>query len=91
VVLLENDENILGRHLHFLVVPSQATEPQPEGASNGFGMELPPGGISLEEVEKEIILRAYGKCGRNKSRTARFLKMPRHVLIYRLKKLGLEE
>ena len=51
--------------------------------------ELPDEGIPLEQIEKQIILKAYERCGRNKSRTARFLHIPRHVLLYRLKKMGL--
>jgi DNA-binding NtrC family response regulator len=54
-------------------------------------LELPDEGIALEDFEKEIILKAYEKCGRNKSRTARFLNIPRHVLLYRLKKIRFEE
>jgi DNA-binding NtrC family response regulator len=48
------------------------------------------GGIGLEDIEKEVILGAFEKCGRNKSKTARFLKLPRHILLYRLKKYGIE-
>ena len=86
IVLLENEETILGRHLHFLVSSAPATVRQPRQLL----LELPDEGIALEEIEKEIILKAYEKCGHNKSRTARFLSLPRHVLIYRLKKMGLE-
>lgn len=88
VVLLENEETILGRHLHFLNARS-STAPA-GGTVNGFRVELPEEGIGLEEIEKEIILKAFEKCRRNKSKTARFLRMPRHVLTYRLKKYGFE-
>jgi DNA-binding NtrC family response regulator len=86
IVLLENDETILGRHLSFLVsnTPSPATS-----LPGQMLLELPDEGIALEEVEKEIIRKAFEKCGRNKSRTARYLSIPRHVLLYRLKKMGL--
>jgi DNA-binding NtrC family response regulator len=88
VILLENEETILARHLHFLGPQASAEAP---AVSDVLRMELPDQGISLEEIEKHIILEAYEKCQRNKSKTARFLKMPRHILIYRLKKLGIEE
>ncbi|ABK18629.1 sigma-54-dependent transcriptional regulator [Syntrophobacter fumaroxidans] len=88
VVLLENDENVLGRHLHFLSPPGKG-EPEPSGER--FTVGLPQEGIGLEEMEKEIILKAYDKCGKNKSKTARFLRLPRHVLLYRLKKYGIED
>jgi DNA-binding NtrC family response regulator len=87
VVLLENEETILGRHLHFLVKP---TSSEPQLPSGDFRVDLPKDGIALEEIEKEIIQRAYEHCGRNKSRAARYLRIPRHVLLYRLKKHGID-
>jgi len=50
---------------------------------------LPEDGISLVEMEKEIIRRALVICGGNRSKTALFLSIPRHVLIYRLEKYDL--
>jgi two-component system NtrC family response regulator len=47
---------------------------------------LPPGGLSLVELEKEVIRRALALCGGNQSRTAAYLGIPRHVLLYRLEK-----
>jgi DNA-binding NtrC family response regulator len=87
VVLLENDDMIVGRHLHFLdsdLPESGALQPEK------FSMVLPDEGIGLEEIEKQVILEAFKKCGPNKSKTARFLHLPRHVLLYRLKKYGIE-
>ncbi len=86
VVLLENDDMILGRHLHFLD-PDRIESP---AQAERFSIALPDGGIGLEEIEKEVILQAFDKCGKNKSKTARFLKLPRHILLYRLKKYGIE-
>jgi len=96
VVLLENDDTILGRHLQFL--GSHKTEPEhPMAVStlnalnkDKFSMVLPDGGIALADIEKQVILQAFQKCGANKSKTARFLQLPRHVLLYRLKKYGIE-
>ncbi len=88
VVLLEADETILGRHLHFL--GEQVGEPS-RPAPEKFALELPEQGIALQEIEQQIILQAYEKCARNKAKTARFLRLPRHVLIYRLKKYGIEK
>lgn len=50
---------------------------------------LPPGGFSLVELEKEAIRRALALCGGNQTRTAEFLGIPRHVLVYRLSKYDL--
>ncbi len=87
VVLLENEDTVLGRHLHFLESPPQAAGAPPV---ESYSLELPDEGIGLEEIEKDVILRAFEKCGKNKSRTARFLKLPRHIFLYRLKKYGVE-
>ena len=87
VVLLENDDMILGRHLHFL--DHDKVEPS-AGRPEEFNMVLPDGGIGLDEIEKQVIFQAREKCGANKSKMARFLKLPRHVLLYRLKKYGIE-
>ncbi len=50
---------------------------------------LPSDGLSLVEMEKEIIRRALVICGGNRSKTALFLSIPRHVLIYRIDKYDL--
>ncbi len=87
VVLLEQDENILGRHLNFLVSPFDEAQP---GEQSGFFFQLPESPISFDEIEAQIIVKAYEKCKKNKSKTARFLKVPRHILTYKMKKLGLD-
>jgi DNA-binding NtrC family response regulator len=51
-----------------------------------FLPDLPAGGISLEEVEKELIASALARSEGNRSEAARLLQIPRHVLIYRLEK-----
>ncbi|MBW2465712.1 MAG: sigma-54-dependent Fis family transcriptional regulator [Deltaproteobacteria bacterium] len=51
--------------------------------------DIPPDGISLEEIEKGLIVKALEKSGGNRSQAARLLKIPRHVLIYRLEKFDL--
>ena len=87
VVLLENEDMILGHHLHFLDHdPLGQSASQPEK----LNIVLPDGGVGLEEIEKQVIYQAREKCGANKSKMARFLRLPRHVLLYRLKKYGIE-
>jgi two-component system NtrC family response regulator len=51
--------------------------------------DIPHDGISLEEVEKGLIIKALEKSNGNRSQAARLLKIPRHVLIYRLEKFDL--
>lgn len=52
-------------------------------------VEIPDEGISLEEIEKNYIRKALEKAGQNRSKAARLLKVPRHVLLYRIEKFGL--
>ena len=51
--------------------------------------ELPAGGFSLVEMEKEIIRQALVINNGNRSQTAVYLGIPRHVLVYRLEKYDL--
>ena len=48
--------------------------------------KIPPEGLSLEEVEKDLIRQALAMANGNRSEAARLLHVPRHVLIYRLEK-----
>lgn len=52
-------------------------------------VELPGHGISLESVEKELILQALKKCNWNQTQAARYLDLSRKTLIYRMEKFGL--
>jgi len=70
------------------VAPAAATEPD-DACGLPLG-PLPEGGLSLVELEKEVIRRALARCGGNRSRTAAYLSIPRHILLYRLNKYDLE-
>ncbi len=52
--------------------------------------ELPEGRLPLWDVERELIRRALAKFDGNQSRTAAYLDIPRHVLIYRIDKYELK-
>ncbi|MCK4373070.1 MAG: sigma-54-dependent Fis family transcriptional regulator, partial [candidate division Zixibacteria bacterium] len=45
--------------------------------------------LTFHEAEKKLILDALTKSGWNRSKAAKDLNIPRHVLIYRMKKYGL--
>jgi two-component system NtrC family response regulator len=55
---------------------------------NLLQLKLPPEGISLESVEKELILTALRKFDWNRSRAAQYLDLSRKTLIYRMEKYG---
>ena len=50
---------------------------------------LPPDGLSLMDLERRVIQRALELNQGNVSQTARYLRIPRHVLAYRLEKHGI--
>ena len=52
-------------------------------------LQIPDDGISLEGVERELILKALEKCQWNQTRAARFLNITRKTLMYRMEKHGL--
>ena len=69
------------------VAPATPIEETPPG---GLPLRsLPTSGVSLIELEKEVIRRALAICGGNRSKTAEFLEIPRHVLVYRISKYEL--
>jgi two-component system NtrC family response regulator len=62
---------------------------QPIEPAEGI-INIPIEGISLESIEKKVITRILKQTGGNRSQTARLLQIPRHVLLYKMKKLGLK-
>jgi len=58
---------------------------------NSNVIRLPPDGISLDEVEKELISQALARFTGNQTQAAKCLRMSRDTLRYRMKKYNLEE
>ncbi len=54
-------------------------------------LDLPAHGISLEAVEKELIMRALEKFNGNQTHAAQYLDISRKTLIYRMEKFGLRK
>ena len=50
---------------------------------------LPPDGLSLVDLERRVIERALALKGGNVTQAAAFLRVPRHVLAYRIEKHGI--
>jgi two-component system NtrC family response regulator len=60
-------------------------------AQNGpLPFQLPEDGLDLMELEKNVIMAALEKMDGNQSATARYLNIPRHVLLYRLEKFDID-
>lgn len=47
--------------------------------------------MTYHDAERRLIVEALDKCSWNKTKAAKFLNIPRHVLIYRIKKYDLSE
>lgn len=61
----------------------------PVAGATALLLELPENGISLEGVERELLLRALEKFNGNQTQAARYLDISRRTLIYRMEKHGL--
>ena len=59
--------------------------------SSASATEFPDEGINLEEVEKDLILKALKSCGGNISEAARKLGLGREALRYRVKKFSISK
>ncbi|OGL40489.1 MAG: Fis family transcriptional regulator [Candidatus Schekmanbacteria bacterium RIFCSPHIGHO2_02_FULL_38_11] len=57
--------------------------------TGSFIRELPEEGISLVDIEKELLIKALEKNNWNQSKTASFLSITRATLIYRMEKYNL--
>jgi len=74
------------------LLPEEIRKPKKEEVSEGmrrFYVTVPEEGISLEEVERELIRQALLTARGNQSKAARLLKISRDTLRYRIQKLGL--
>lgn len=54
-------------------------------------VSLPPEGFPLREIERQAIMQALMASSGNLTRAAAFLRVPRHILAYRVNKYALEE
>jgi len=86
IVVLENGERVLPEHLPAEVVHRR------EGTEGGGrpGPTLPDAGISMDAMEKSMIVQALEKAGGNKAKAARLLGITYDSLRYQVKKFGLE-
>jgi two-component system NtrC family response regulator len=83
VVLARGDEITLADLPDFLRRERPAVET--------LQLELPERGISLESVEKELLVRALEKFNGNQTHAAKYLDISRKALIYRIEKYGIRK
>jgi len=87
IVVLESGKAILPDHL-----PKEILYPKGDGSrvTFGSGILLPEKGLSLDLVERDLILQALEKSGGNKTQAAKLLGITYDSLRYQIKKFGLE-
>ncbi len=59
-------------------------------AEEPWEIQLPRGGLPLPDLEQRIVEEAIRVHAGNKSAAARYLGIPRHVLLYRIEKYGID-
>ncbi len=86
-----------GEHLGLADVPPHVSacgisskDPQTDHSSHSLPFELPDDGLDLMEFEKRIIQASLARASGNQSAAARYLRIPRHVLLYRMEKFGIK-
>ena len=84
VVLMEDDDTIRPEHLAFLGAVLHAPLQR-----NSDHVRLPPEGIDLEKLTRDLIVQALERSGGNKSKAAKLLGLSRPTLVYRIEKFGL--
>jgi len=87
IVVLETSEMIMPEHLPREML-GQAIPPPPPSSTR---FVLPEAGISLDEVEKDLITQALERAKNNKTLAAKLLNITYDSLRYQIKKYGLEE
>ncbi len=84
-IILGNDDSLLLEHLPMEIVSK--VSPQTSGSSES-SFRLPPEGIDIEEVEKELIRQALEVTEWNQSKAAKKLNLGIDAFRYRMKKFG---
>ncbi len=72
--------------------PADLPDALPSGPSSGAGHEVghAPGPLTYQEAEEQLIRDALERSRWNRALAARTLDIPRHVLLYRMKKYRIE-
>jgi DNA-binding NtrC family response regulator len=86
MLVLSNGEQITEEDL-----PEELRLLPPAHPSNSLSFEIPDEGVSLEAIERELLLRALEKAGGNQTRAAQYLDISRRTFIYRIEKHGLRQ
>lgn len=86
VMLLADGDTIKDYHLSFLVDKIESNEAQ----SGRFKLEIPPSGIKMEVVLKDLILKTLNITDGNQVKAAKILGLSRSKLRYRMEQFDIE-
>jgi len=88
VTFLDSREEISKADLN---LPIQGNAPVSVKGEGQVSVEFPTGGIDIEEVERELIVKALTTSGGNVTEAARLLHLTRETLKYRIKKFDISK
>ncbi len=86
IVVLSSADTVLPEHLPKEILVRKGEK----GPSANRAFSLPDEGLSLDEVEKDLITQALAKAGYNKTLAAKLLGISYDSLRYQVRKFGLE-
>ena len=90
VMILAEGTRVAAKYLPIRISEGGALPvPMSEAHSDG-SVQLPPGGTSLYDVERELIRQALDQARGNKTTAAKLLRITRDTLRYKVKKYNLE-
>jgi two-component system NtrC family response regulator len=72
-------------------LPEELRSATPPPTTSSLVFEIPDEGVSLEAIERELLLRALEKAGGNQTRAAQYLDISRRTFIYRMEKHGIRD
>ena len=81
VVLMEDNDCLEADHLAFLDPGRQTARP-----SEPMQLRIPPGGLNLDQLTRDLIVQALELSGGNRTKAAKLLGISRPTLIYRIEK-----
>jgi two-component system, NtrC family, response regulator AtoC len=91
VVLLNDAATLSADYFAFLRKGDQpASSPVRAAAGRNFLLEIPPQGIAMQEVMRELILKTLEITGGNQVQAARVLGLTRSKLRYRMEQMGIQ-
>ncbi len=90
VVLLNNVQILTPEHFAFLRAADAVPVTPDHFGGRKFILEVPPKGIAMNEVVRELILKTLDIVGGNQVQAAKVLGLTRSKLRYRMEQLGIQ-